>query len=106
MWQIDTVTLQTPTRTNTNGSISTTWVTGTEVLCDVQSISRDYVYKNYGYEEYTEYMKVFDLTNASWVKGNQVLYETEQWLVRNVKATNDKIGLSNHTYVIMSKVIE
>jgi len=105
MWQIDTVTLQTGTPVNVNGSISISWAPGAAVLCDVQSVSRDYVFKNYGFEEYTEYMQVFDLTHAAWVKGDQVLYNSEQWLVRVVKDTNAKIGLSNNTYVIISKVV-
>ena len=106
MWQTDTVTLQTPTEVNTYGSIATTWADGTAVTCDVQDINREYVFKNYGFEEYTEYKQVFDHTNAAWIKGRQCKYDSEQWLIRLVNANMDKMGASNHTYVILSKVIE
>lgn len=105
MWQTDTVTLQTPTNTNTYGSISQTWTNGASVACDVQDISREYVYKNFGFEEYTDYKQIFDHTQALWVKGNQCTYDGLQWLIRHVDDSEDKIGASNHTYVVISKVI-
>ena len=105
MWQVDTVTLQTGVETNTNGSISTAWTDGDDVLCDVQEINKEYAYKRYGFEESTEYRQVFDHTNATWVKGEQVKYDSEQWLIRKVDANMAKMGASNHTFIIISKVI-
>lgn len=105
MWQNDTVTLLTPTETNVMGSISISWANGDSVTCDVQDINREYVYKNYGFEEYTEYKQIFDHTRASWVNGRQVSYDGARWLVRLVNDFSD-MGSSNHKYVIISKVIE
>ena len=105
MWQTDTVSLQTATEVNTNGSIKRTWTKSTDVLCDVQDISKEYVVKEYGYTDATEYKQIFDHTLATWTKGSQVEFEGSQWLVRNVNDTLNKIGNSNHNYIIISKVI-
>lgn len=105
MWQSDTVTLQTYTETNYNGSIKRTWSDGASVTCDVQDINKEYVYKNYGLTDATEFKQVFDHSNASWVKGEQVKYGDEQWMVKLVNSNMEKIGLSNHTFVILGKVI-
>ena len=105
MFQTDTVYLQTVVETNTYGSISQVWTNSTAVTCDVQDISKEYVFKKYGYTEATEYRQIFDHTLATWVKGNQVAFEGSQWLVRNAKTRLNKIGASNHVYVIISKVI-
>lgn len=105
MWQTDTVTLQTGTETNINGSISIAWADSTAVTCDVQEITKEYAYKNYGFEESTEYVQVFDYTHAAWVKPNQCKYESEQWLIRKVDGNMQKMGASNHTFVVLSKVV-
>lgn len=105
MWQNDTVYLQTSVDVNVYGSISRTWTKSTAVTCDVQNISKEYAFKEYGFTEATEYKQVFDHTLASWVKGDQVSLLDEQWLVRNVIDGLDKMGASNHTLVILSKVV-
>lgn len=104
-WQTDTVYLQTYTDVNTYGSIKRTWTKGEAVLCDVQDISKEYVVKEYGYTDATEYKSVFDLTMASWIKGLQVEFEGSQWLIRNVKGGLDKMSTSNHVNIILSKVV-
>jgi hypothetical protein len=105
MWQTDTVTLQTSTTVNYNGAITLTWSDSTAVTCDVQDINREYVYKNYGLTDATEYKQVFDHTNASWVKGNQCKYDSEQWMIKLVNSNMEKMTGSNHTFVILAKVI-
>jgi len=105
MWQDDIVYLQTSTEVDTYGSIAITWTKGTAVTCDVQDINKEYVYKNYGLTESTEYKQIFDHTQASWVLGEQVSYLDKQWLVRLANKNMGKIGNSNHIYVIISKVI-
>ena len=105
MWQTDTVTLQTFAETNYNGSIKRTWSDSTAVTCDVQDINKEYVYKNYGLTDSTEYKQVFDYTNASWTKGYQVKYKGEQWMVKLVNGNMQKMGQSNHTFVILGKVV-
>lgn len=105
MWDTDTVYLQTVADVNTLGSIKRTWTTGTAVTCDVQDISKEYIFKEYGYTGETEYRQVFDTSMSAWVKGYQVEYLDEQWLVRNVITGLNKMGASNHTYVILSKVL-
>lgn len=106
MWQTDSVTLQTKTESNVNGSIKSTWADATVIPCDVQDINKEFAFKNYGLTDSTEYKQVFDHTlSTEWVKGNQVKYDGEQWWVRVVQGTRIKIGASNHVYVILSKVI-
>ena len=105
MWQTDTVYLQTPTDVNTKGSIKRTWTVSDTILCDVQDINKEYVYKEYGFTDATEYKQVFDHNQSAWVKGHQVKFEDEQWIVRLVNKNMTKIGKSNHVYVILSKVI-
>lgn len=105
MWQTDTVILQTKIDVNTYGSISQTWTDDVSVQCDVQDINKEYVFKNYGLSDDTEYKQIFDHTGANWIKGNQCSYNGEQWLIRLVNDSMTKIGASNHTYVIISKVV-
>lgn len=104
MWQTDTVSLQSFVETNVLGAIKQVWTKTTDVLCDVQDISKEYVVKEYGFTEATEYKQVFDHTLASWIKGYQVEFEGSQWLVRNVQEQS-KMGSSNHKYIILSKVV-
>ena len=105
MWQTDTVYLQTSTEVNTYGAITQTWTKAGSVSCDVQEIDRDYVYKAYGLTDENEFVQVFDHTNASWTLGSQVEYNSDQWIVRKVIKNLTKIGSSNHTYVILSRVV-
>jgi len=105
MWQDDIVYLQTSVDVSTYGSIKREWTKTTAIPCDVQNISKEYAFKEYGYTEATEYRKVFDHNIVAWVKGDQVSLLNEQWLVRNVIDGLDKMGASNHTLVIISKVV-
>ena len=105
MWQTDTVYLQTCTDVNTKGSVKRTWTRDVAVLCDVQDISKEYVTKEYGFTDATEYRQIFDRTLSDWVKGYQVEFDGVQWLVRLVKGNLNKMGASNHKYIIISKVV-
>ena len=131
MWQTDTVTIQSGEDVNTNGSIKTTWTDAISLLCDVQNISKELVNKNYGFTDAQEYKQVFDLNEILevlgtfpleslypeddltpseyqvyyWVVGNQVKYKGEQYLIRLVDDSENKMGASNHIFVIMSRVI-
>ena len=105
MWQTDTVTLQTGTEVNTMGSVSITWASRGTVLCDVQDISTEYVHKEYGFTDANQFRQIFDQSNGDWVNNEQVSYDGEQWLVRMIKTNLYKIGASNHTYIIISKVV-
>jgi hypothetical protein len=105
MWQTDTVYLQTKVDTNVYGSISTVWTQSTAVLCDVQDISKEYAYKNYGLTNANNFKQIFDYNMATWVVGNQVKYNEKQWIVRLVNNSLGKIGATNHTFVIMSEVV-
>lgn len=105
MWQTDIVYLQTATDVNYNGSIKQTWTKSVAVTCDVQDISKEYVFKEYGFTDATEYRQIFDHSLASWVKGEQVSFEDEQWLVKVVKGNLDKMGKTNHKYVVIGKVV-
>lgn len=106
MWQTDSVTFQTKSEVNTYGSITQTWTdTATVVKCDVQDINQDIAHKQYGLSPDTNHKQVFDHTNAAWVLGSQVKYGGLQWWVVHIDAKMDKMGLSNHTYVILEKVI-
>lgn len=106
MWQTDTVTLQTKTEVNTNGAIKATWSDLTTVLCDVQDINKEKVHKSFGLTDANEFKQVFDRTLSSgWVEGNQVSYDSKKWLIRLVDNSETKIGLSNHKYIILSRVI-
>ena len=106
MFQNDTVTLQKSTEVNNDGAISVTWATDGTVLCDVQYISKEKVHKQYGLTDANEWLQVFDLTlSDKWVEGNQVLYNSKQWLIRKVIPNQAKISASNHVYIILSRVI-
>jgi len=105
MWNTDTVYLQTVVETNVYGSISQVWTNGTEVLCDVQDISKDYAFKNYGLTDANEMRQIFAPTGSLFVVGNQVSWNSSQWLTRLVNDSHDKLGASNHCYIIVSKVI-
>ena len=105
LWQTDTVTLQSVVNVNTHGSIKQTWTDTDAISCDVQDISTEYAYKKYGLTEANEMRQIFDHTHGSWIVGNQVSYLGEQWLIKLVNASNDKMGASNHTFIIISKVI-
>ena len=105
MWQTDTITLQTYTETNYLGSITRTWTDGNDILCDVQDISKELVYKNYGFTEIGNYKQIFDHNNSSWILGNQVKYDSKEYLIVMVNSNMAKMGASNHTFVIMKEVI-
>ena len=105
MFQTDTIYLQTKTSVNTNGSIKNTWTQSTAVTCDAQDVNQQYVFKTYGLTDIGEYKQVFDHTNQAWVVGNQVKYNNEQWLVVLVNKNMGKLNYSNHTFIIMRKVI-
>ena len=105
MWNTDTVYLQTVVETNVYGSLSQAWTNGTAVLCDVQDISKDYAFKNYGLTDANEMRQIFDHTLSAWKVGDQVSYNSLQWIVRKAITNMDKIGASNHIYVIISQVI-
>ena len=105
MFQTDIVYLQTKTQVNTYGSIKTTWTKGLGVKCDVQDINKETAFRDYGLTDETLYKQIFDLTHANWVLGDQVEYQSEQWLVRLVNGQMSKLNLSNHTFVILSKVV-
>ena len=106
MWQTDTITIQTKTEVNTLGSIKVTWTDSENVLVDVQDINKEFVFKEYGISEDGDFKQVFDLTNnINWLKGNQVKFDNLQWWVKLVNGNMTKIGSSNHTFVILMKVI-
>ena len=105
MWQTDTVTLQTKTSVNNLGSITNTWIDGNNVLCDVQDISKEVVFKEYGISDEGLYKQVFDHTNANWTQGLQVKYRDEQYWVKLVNKNMAKMSASNHTFVLLLKVI-
>ena len=105
MFQTDTIYLQTNSSVNTNGSIKITWTQGTPVYCDVQDVNHEYVYRTYGLTDVGEYKQVFDHTMQAWVVGDQVKYNNEQWLVSLVNKNMGKLNLSNHTFIILKKVI-
>jgi hypothetical protein len=105
MWQTDSVILQTKVETNVLGSIKVVWTTGATVTCDVQDMNKELAYKEYGLVDNVKYKQVFDHTNADWQEGYQVAYDGVQWLVRLVNRNMKKMGASNHTFVILSKVI-
>lgn len=106
MWQTDTVNIQTKVETNVLGSISVVWSDNEDVLVDVQDINKELVFKEYGLTDAGEFKQVFDLTNnTGWVKGNQVKFDNTQWWVKLVNDNMEKIGQSNHIFIILSQVI-
>lgn len=104
MFQDDTIYSQTYTTTNFNGSVDREYTRDEAITCDVQDINKEYAYKTYGLTDVNELKQVFDHTNATWVVGDQVEYLTEQWIVKLCNANMEKLGYSNHTYVIIAKV--
>ncbi|MHA1302991.1 MAG: hypothetical protein ACTSPI_04740 [Candidatus Heimdallarchaeaceae archaeon] len=106
MWQTDIVILQTKTEVNVLGSINATWTDSTEILCDVQDINKEFVFKTYGITENGEFKQVFDHTqNTNWIKGNQVKYDGVQWWIKLVNDSMWKLGASNHIFILLMKVI-
>jgi len=105
MWQTDTVKLLVKqTATGYAGDIITWTATGgTDVTCDVQDINKETVYKSYGIDG-NEFKQVFDLTNANWLIGTQVKYGSLNFYVKLVNKNMNKMGLSNHTFIILEKV--
>lgn len=106
MWQTDTVKLLVKVSTAGYAGTIITWTeTGsTNVTCDVQDINKEIVYKSYGIDG-NEFKQVFDLTHANWVIGTQVKYGSNNYYVKLVNNRMNKIGLSNHTFVILEKVV-
>jgi hypothetical protein len=103
MWQTDTITLQTKSSLSSEGVITNTWSTSSTVLCDVQDIGKELAFRKYGID-INEGKEVYDTTNATWTKGFQVSFESEQYWVMAVSVF-DKMGVSNHTKVLLDKVI-
>ena len=107
MWQTDTVTFQTVVNTNNYGGITQVWSdTANTILCDVQDINKELVWKNWGFTNETQFKQVYDHTlSALWVEGEQVKFDNDQWWVKMVNRQMAKIGTSNHVFVILSKVV-
>jgi hypothetical protein len=102
--QTDSVVFLTKTEVNTYGSIAQTWTNGATVKCDVQPISREQARKNYGLEANSDLKQVFDHTNAAWVLGDQVKFDSVNWWVKLVNKFN-KISGSDHTFIILERVV-
>lgn len=104
MWQTDTVLLLVKTVTSGYAGDIITWVTtgATSVICDVQDINKETVFKEYGISG-NEFKQVYDYTHGTWTIGNQVKFEGSNYWVKLVNKY-DKIGSSNHTFVILEKV--
>ncbi len=105
MWQTDTVNIQTFTEVNDRGSIKRTWNDDLDVLCDVQDITKEIVLRDYGFNQDNEFKQVFDQTNATWTEGQQVKFLSDQYWIRKVDGNMEKIGGSNHTFVILGKLV-
>jgi len=105
MFQSDIIYLQTKIETNVYGSISIEWTKATPIICDVQDISKEVVFKKYGLTEAGLYRQIYDHAESSWVLGEQVSYLDEQWLIVLIHGNQNKIGLSNHKYVVIRKII-
>lgn len=104
MWNTDTVTIQTKTESNTNGSIKVTWSSGASILCDVQPMSKEKAHKEHGLTDANEYKLVFAPAGSAFTEGFQVLYDSKQYMVRKI-SNYPKIGASNHMEVVLSRVI-
>lgn len=106
MLQTDTITFKSKTEVNTNGAITITWAdTSNTVKCNVQDISKEIVLKKYGYTDATEYLQVFDdNNNKNWKETHQVKFNLNNYLVKKV-INFSKLGVSNHTYIILQRVI-
>lgn len=106
MWQTDTVTIQTGTKSNNKGDKTIVWADDHPVVCDVQDINKEFVLKEYGISGASEYKQVFDQTlDPGWVNGHQVKFNAVQWWVRLVDGNQAKMGASNHIFVILAKVV-
>jgi len=111
MWDTSIVTLQTSTTVNDKGSIKQIWVDLEDVECDVQffdsqSKQLGFNFADFGATDVGDVRVVYDNTlNPNWKKGNQVRYNGKQWWVKYVDDRMDSIGLSNHIFVILVKVI-
>lgn len=107
MWQTDTITFQTVVGVNNYGGVTQTWSdTANTVLVDAQQINKELAFKNWGFTEDTEYRQIFDHTqNSNWEKGDQCKLDGEQWWQRKVDANMGKMGASNHTFIVLSKVV-
>lgn len=106
MWLTDLITFQSVVVTNNYGSISDTWSDTTDtVLCDVQDISKEQLTKDYGITDVGEYKQVFDQTNdPNWETGTRVSFDSVSYQVVLIN-NYDKIGTSNHTFVILKRVV-
>jgi len=106
MLQTDTITFQTKTEVNSEGAIVVTWAdSANTVKCNVQDISKEMVLKKYGFTDANEFLQVFDDSNdTSWTLGYQVKFESNQYLIKKV-IDFTKLGISNHTYIILNRVI-
>ena len=106
MLQTDTVTFQTKTETNINGAITIAWTDSANTTkCNVQDISNEIVFKKYGFTAATDFLQAFnDSNDTHWSNGSQIKFGTIEYLVKKV-IKHDKLGASNHTYVILQRVI-
>ena len=102
-WQTDTVIFQTETIVNNFGSSVVTYTDGASVLCDVQDINKEFIFKRYGLTTNTSFKQIFDHSNASWIVGSQVKFSGLKWWVKLVNVS-DKMSDSNHTYVLLERV--
>lgn len=102
MWQTDLVLLMTSQDINNYGGLNRVWTPYLGVMCDVQDITRELVYKRYGFDG-TEFKQVFDTAFAPWATGDVVRYNGVTWLVKLVSANKTKIARSNHVFVILER---
>ena len=127
MWQTDTVYTTVKKETNNLGALEVTWIptawiaidtpwedlevtweelSSSIIVCDVQDISQELAFKEYGMVDKGRYKQVFDHSSSSgWVQGNQVYFEGEFYWVMMVNSNMNKMGASNHTFVLLLKVI-
>ncbi len=105
-WNTDLITFQDKTIEKFQGTSRVTWTpNGNMTHCDAQPINKELVFKNYGFTDAGEYRQIFDRSMSSgWVVGDQVIFGTEQWLVRKVDKW-DRMSKSNHIFIIISKVV-
>jgi hypothetical protein len=101
----DTVYEQTRVDTNVYGSISTAWTESTGWPCDVQPISREKAIKDWGITDSNHVYEVFSCRQTTFTEGWQVKWNDEQYMVRVVKLY-DKINMSDHNFMVMTKVVE
>ena len=71
----------------------------------MQDINKELVFKKYGFTDNVLYKQVFDNSLSElWIEGNEVLFDSESYVIRLVNGQMAKMGSSNHKYVIMSRV--